>query len=87
MRHVPTSLYIDTEYFKRKDFRFETKAFTEIKEQFVKQGLRLLVPKVMERELLRHFHRRAEEFAVKLKNTHEEYHVKKFSPCKCSVSK
>ena len=76
MRHVPTSLYIDTEYFKRQNLRFDTQAFTEFKGRFVKQGLRLLVPKIMERELLRHFHRKAEEIADKLEKTHEEYHVK-----------
>ena len=79
MRHVPTSLYIDTEYFKRQNLRFDTQAFTEFKGRFVKQGLRLLVPKIMERELLRHFHRKAEEIAYKLEKTHEEYYVEKLA--------
>ena len=63
MRHVPTSLYIDTEFFKRQGLRFDTKAFTTLTATFVKGGLRLLVPTIMERELLRHFAQEAEKVA------------------------
>ena len=63
MRHIPTSLYIDTEVFKHQGLRFDTKEFRSLKDTFVKSGLRLLVPAMMERELLRHFRRRAEECA------------------------
>ena len=53
MRHVPTSLYIDTEVFKRQGLCFDTKAFAALTGTFAKGGLRLLVPIIMERELLR----------------------------------
>ena len=63
MRHIPTSLYIDTEVFKRQGLRLNTDDFNLLKDTFVKGGLRLLVPAMMERELLRHYRRQAEECA------------------------
>ncbi len=63
MRHTPTSLYIDTEVFKRNGLRLNTAEFDLLKSTFVKGGLRLLVPAMMERELLRHFQRQSEECA------------------------
>lgn len=44
MRHVPTSLYIDTEVFKGDGLRFDTKTFTALTGTFAKGGLRLLYP-------------------------------------------
>jgi predicted nucleic acid-binding protein len=75
MRHVPTSLYIDTEVFKRQGLRFDTKAFTALTDTFAKGGLRLLVPTIMERELLRHFSREAEKAANAVTNAHKSYPV------------
>lgn len=75
MRHVPTSLYIDTEFFKRQRLRFDTKAFTALTGTFAKGGLRLLVPIIMERELLRHFSREAEEAADAVTKAHKKYPV------------
>lgn len=75
MRHVPTSLYIDTEVFKRQGLRFDTKAFTALTCTFAKGGLRLLVPIIMERELLRHFSREAEKAANAVTNAHKAYPV------------
>ncbi|HCF93939.1 MAG TPA: hypothetical protein DEW46_02660 [Verrucomicrobia bacterium] len=75
MRHVPTSLYIDTEVFKRQRLRFDTKAFTALTDTFAKGGLRLLVPTIMERELLRHFSREAEKAAKAVTNAHKAYPV------------
>lgn len=75
MRHVPTSLYIDTEVFKRQGLRFDTKAFTALTGTFAKGGLRLLVPIIMERELLRHFSREAEKAANAVTNAHKAYPV------------
>ena len=49
--------------------RLDTKAFRLLKNTFVKGGLRLLVPAVMERELLRHYRTRAEECAQAIKKT------------------
>ncbi len=63
MRHVPTSLYIDTEFFKRQGLRFDTSAIADLKKNFVKEGIQLLVPVIMERELLRHFEREAEKIS------------------------
>lgn len=61
MSYIPTTLYIDTEVFDRNGLRFDTKDFRAIRDTFVKGGLRLLVPEMMERELIRHFH----ELAIK----------------------
>ena len=49
MRHIPTSLYIDTEVFVRNGYRFDTEAFTRMLDTFVKGGIRLLIPEMMER--------------------------------------
>lgn len=75
MRHVPTSLYVDTEFFKRQGLRFDTKAFTALTGTFAKGGLRLLVPTIMERELLRHFAREAEKATNAITNAHKAYPV------------
>jgi len=75
MRHVPTSLYIDTEFFKRQGLRFDTKAFTALTRTFAKGGLRLLIPVIMERELFRHFEREAEKAANAVTNAHKAYPV------------
>ena len=69
MRHIPTALYIDTQVFMNQGLRLDTKAFRLLKNTFVKGGLRLLVPAVMERELLRHYRTRAEECAQAIKKT------------------
>jgi hypothetical protein len=79
MRHVPTSLYIDTQFFVNHGLRFDTKAFNIFKDTFTKGGLRLLVPVIMERELFRHFKRKAEEVAGKIINAHEEYPINNLS--------
>lgn len=79
MRHVPTCLYIDTEFFKRNGLRFDTKVFISLRDTFVKGGLRLLVPKIMERELLRHFEREAEKIVNAVESAHKGYHVKNLS--------
>ena len=79
MRYVPTSLYIDTEFIKRQGLRFDTKAFKALTDTFTKGGLRLLVPEIMERELFRHFKRKAEEVAGKVINAHEEYPINNLS--------
>lgn len=79
MRHVPTSLYIDTEVFKGQGLRFDTRAFKALTSTFAKGGLRLLVPKVMERELLRHFLRDAEKAASAVTNAHKLYPIKSFA--------
>lgn len=59
MRHVPTALYIDTEIFKGEGLRLDSTAFTLLTSTFIKGGIRLLIPEIMERELLRHFQVRA----------------------------
>lgn len=63
MRHIPTSLYIDTEVFKHQGLRLDTDDFKSLKGTFVKGGLRLLIPAMMERELLQHYRRQAKECA------------------------
>lgn len=79
MRHVPTTLYIDTQFFKQQSLRFDTKAFRVFTETFVKGGLRLLVPAIMERELLRHFMRDAEKTSEAVFNAHKAYPINKLS--------
>ena len=64
MRHIPTSLYIDTQVFVQNGYRFNTKVFTQLLDTFVKGGIRLLIPEMMERELLRKF----DEQAIKAAN-------------------
>ena len=75
MRHVPISLYIDTQVFYQQKLRFNTQACTELTTTFTKGGLRLLIPAIMERELLRHFAREAESAAEALINAHETYPI------------
>ncbi|TYO96320.1 hypothetical protein EDC39_11425 [Geothermobacter ehrlichii] len=75
MRHVPTSLYIDTEFFKRQGLRFDTRAFTALTDTFAKGGLRLIVPEIMERELFRHFEREAEKAANAVIKAHKAYPI------------
>ncbi len=79
MRHVPIAVYIDTEVFYRNGLRFDTSDFRAIRDTFVKGGLRLLVPKMMERELTRHFRRRAREVAEKVSNAHKEHPIQTLS--------
>ncbi|PMB06103.1 hypothetical protein CEN49_16500, partial [Fischerella thermalis CCMEE 5273] len=76
MRHVPTSLYIDTEFFRRRGLRFDTRVFTSLRDTFVKDGLRLLVPAIMERELFRHFSREAEKTACAVTKACKAYPFK-----------
>lgn len=75
MRHVPTSIYIDTQFFKSHGLRFDTREFSALRNEFSKGGLRLLVPEMMERELLRHFSRQAEKSAKDLEKAHEDYYI------------
>lgn len=83
MRHIPTSLYIDTEVFKRQGLRLDTTGFISLKNTFVKGGLRLLVPAMMERELLRHYRRQAEKCADaidKVQNIHPMPSLRMWTP-------
>jgi hypothetical protein len=75
MRHVPTSLYIDTSFIYQQGLRFDTKTFTNLKSTFTKGGLRLLVPEIMERELFRHFYRDAEKAAEAVISAHNKYPI------------
>ncbi|MBC7368614.1 MAG: DUF4935 domain-containing protein [Undibacterium sp.] len=68
MSYTPLTLYIDTEVFKRNDLRFSTKEFQALISEFRPQALRILVPLMMERELKRHFSRRAKECAKHIKD-------------------
>ena len=79
MRHVPTALYIDTEVFKRNNLKLDTGGFSLLKDTFVKGGLRLLIPKMMERELFRHYGARAKETAEKLARAHRAHPVEYLS--------
>lgn len=75
MRHVPTALYIDTEFLKRNNLRFDGKAYHAFKDAFAKGGLRLLIPEIMERELQRHFSTKAEETSTAIVNAHKSYPI------------
>ncbi len=79
MRHVPTSLYIDTEVFMGNKLRLDTGGFSLLKDTFVKGGLRLLIPKMMERELFRHYEKRARDSAVALEKAHKTHPVSDLS--------
>ncbi len=83
MRHIPTALFIDTEVFKRNGLRLDTKEFSLLKATFVKGGIRLLVPAMMERELIRHFVERAKncgDLWIKLQNQHPVKFLKSWNP-------
>ena len=73
MRHIPTSLYIDTEVFIREKLCFEKKGFSLLKNTFIKGELRLLVPAMMERELIRHYRRQTEECADAVNRVQKKY--------------
>ena len=75
MRHVPTSLYIDTEVFKRNDLRLDTNDFQLLKDTLGNRGLRLLVPQMMERELFRHYENRARDSARDLEKAHTNHPI------------
>lgn len=83
MRHVPIALYIDTEVFKRNGLRLDTREFKLLKTTFVKGGIRLLVPAIMERELLRHYERQAQRCGDQwraLQNEHPLQSLKSWTP-------
>ena len=79
LRHIPTSLYIDTEVFVRNGYRFDTEAFTRMLDTFVKGGIRLLIPEMMERELLRKFDEQAEKAANALNTAHKTHPIASLS--------
>ena len=79
MRHVPTSLYIDTEFFVRNGLKLDTSEFKILKDTFVKGGLRLLVPEMMERELLRHYKKRARDSAAAVDKAHNTHPISELS--------
>ncbi len=79
MRHIPTSLYIDTQVFVRNGYRFDTQVFTQLLDTFVKGGIRLLIPEMMERELLRKFDEQAEKVAQALINAHKTHPIPSLS--------
>ena len=79
MRHIPTSLYIDTQVFVRNGYRFDTQAFTQLLDTFVKGGIRLLIPEMMERELLRKFDEQAIKAAKALINAHKTHPIASLS--------
>ena len=76
MRHVPTSLYIDTDVFYSHGLRFDIKELSNLTNTFTKGGLRLLVPVIMERELLRHIKQKAKEVTNSVIKAHEAYPIK-----------
>ncbi|MDP3662829.1 MAG: PIN domain-containing protein [Nitrosomonas sp.] len=75
MRHVPTALYIDTEVFKGQSLRLDSKAFILLIDTFVKEGIRLLVPEIMERELLRHYKNQATKATNDLLNAYNAHPI------------
>ena len=79
MRHTPTALYIDTQVFVQNGCRVDTQSFTRVTGTFVKGGIRLLLPTIMERELLRKFSEQASEAAKKLINAHKTYPIASLS--------
>ena len=73
MRHTPTALYIDTQVFVKNGLRFDTQSFNRLRKTFVKGGIRLLLPAIMERELIRKFDQQASKATdalIKAHNTH-----------------
>ncbi len=63
--------------------RLDTKAFRLMKTKFVKSGLRLLVPAMMERELIRHYRKQAKDCAnavEKAQNIHPMPFLEMWTP-------
>lgn len=79
MRHTPTALYIDTQVFVKNGLRFDTQSFTQLKETFVKGGIRLLLPAIMERELLRKFDGQAFKATDALIKAHKTHPIDSLS--------
>ena len=79
LRHIPTSLYIDTQVFVQQGHRFDTQAFTDLLDTFVKGGIRLLIPEMMERELLRKFDKQAIKAAQALIKAHKTHPIASLS--------
>lgn len=79
MRYVPTALYIDTEVFKGQSLKLDSKAFILLTETFVKEGIRLLVPEIMERELLRHYKNQAAKAAYELVSAYNAHPINSLS--------
>ena len=79
MRHIPTSLYIDTQVFVQNGYRFDTQAFTHLLDTFVKGGIRLLIPEMMKRELLRKFDEQAIKAANDLIKANEAHPINSLS--------
>src|ERR1051325_6595771 len=83
MRHVPTALFIDTEVFKRNALRLDTREFALLKATCEKGGIRLLLPAMMERELMRHYERQAARCGAlwaELQNQHPIKSLKSWQP-------
>ncbi len=79
MRHIPTSLYIDTQVFVQNGYRLDTQAFTHLLDTFVKGGIRLLIPSMMEWELIRKFEEQAIKAAKALINAHKTHPIASLS--------
>ena len=79
MRHVPTAIYIDTQVCYENNLRFDTNDFYKMHQIFVKGGIRLLIPRMMERELLRHFRKRAKESVEALSKAHKKHPIEALS--------
>ena len=75
MRHVPTNLYIDTEVIVRNNLALDKGDFKQLNDTFVKDGLRLLVPEMMERELFRKYEERAKKAAEAVEKAHKIYPI------------
>ena len=71
MRHVPINLYIDTQVFVKNSLALDTRDFKQLKNTFVKGGLRLLVPEMMKRELFRKYEERAKKAAEEVEKAHK----------------
>ena len=63
----------------RNNLKLDTGGFNLLKDTFVKGGLRLLIPKMMERELFRHYEKRARDSAVALEKAHKTHPVSDLS--------
>ena len=76
MSPVRTPLYIDTQVFVSNGLRLDAEGFRELKGICRKVGLRLLIPKMMERELLRKYDEQAKKCANQLEKSHKSYPIK-----------
>ncbi len=75
MINVPTTLFIDTQYYYSQGLKFTTAEIDKLKKHFKPKSLRLVLPVVARRELQKKFGERADTATQAIHSTGQEYPV------------